>query len=66
MYDKATNLAELSVGRVAGLARVTPAVMCWKQVEIAQDVKVNKGKVFPMLAGQEKTKERGNRLIFSP
>lgn len=42
-----------------------PALMCWKQVEIAQDVKVDKGKVFPMLAGQAKTKERGAWFIFS-
>jgi hypothetical protein len=52
---------ELSVGQETGLAPVIPALMSWKQAEMAQHVKASTEKVLPMPAGQERTKQGGNR-----
>lgn len=52
---------KLRVGQETGLAPGVPALMSWKQEEMAQHVKASKGKGLPMPAGQERAERGGHR-----
>ena len=52
---------KLRVGQETGLAPGVPALMSWKQEEMAQHVKASKGKGLPMPAGQERAEHGGHR-----
>ena len=49
------------VGQETGLAPGVPALMSWKQEEMAQHVKASKGKGLPMPAGWERAEQGGHR-----